>query len=256
MVKRLYLCCLKTNEYIDKERKNMLRRKTYKNWKEICKVMGWETTGGNNKKARLKELERLCEYHKSGHSFIIDKIYEEPKEKVGSRKHFEELNIPRNKYENTGVYKITLENKIYIGSTVVGFRNRFLVHYHGKDSVMKHVYKLIKSGGVFEIIEDMTGHDVKDIRKKEIEYIKQYSNDGNWEVVNRKTYNNTKVKKMNYIKKHKKELFKGIYKDVTVQEKFNNLVELEKEKYTNDKIFNYIDFKKYVFDNYGFKELL
>ena len=55
----------------------MLELKTYKNWKEICEVMEWKTTGGTYKKARLKELESMCNYHKDGNKFIIEEIYEE-----------------------------------------------------------------------------------------------------------------------------------------------------------------------------------
>lgn len=58
----------------------MLEKKTYKNWKEICESMGWNTTGGAYKKARLKKLESLCAFDRVGNSFTIKEIYDTPKE--------------------------------------------------------------------------------------------------------------------------------------------------------------------------------
>ena len=235
----------------------MIEKKTYKNWKEICAVMDWKTIGGTYKQARIKDLDTLCRYHKSGHLFVIDEVYENKLERIKSRKQYEGLNITRDEYENNGVYKITLGNNIYIGSTIAGFRKRFLIHYHGNDEIMEHTYKLIKDGGVFEILEDMTGCDEKTIREREIEYIKQYSNDDKWIVINRKKYKIKDTKKnRRKTKKYKKDLFNGTYKDKVIQAKFNDLIEQEKEKQVNNDYFNYIDFKQYVFDTYEFKELL
>lgn len=55
----------------------MLERKTYKNWKEICEAMGWESTSGRYKEERKKELETLCKFHQEGNSWIIEEIYED-----------------------------------------------------------------------------------------------------------------------------------------------------------------------------------
>ena len=58
---------------------------TFKNYKELCGFMGWKQTRGNYMKARLKELETLCKYHKEGNKFIIDEVYDKPLEKVDNR---------------------------------------------------------------------------------------------------------------------------------------------------------------------------
>ena len=63
----------------------MLELKTYKNWKEICETMGWDTTGGNTKKSYLKKLESLCSFDKLGNKFVIEEIYDTPKEIVDNR---------------------------------------------------------------------------------------------------------------------------------------------------------------------------
>ena len=63
----------------------MLEMKMYKNWKELCEEVGWDTKGGNYKKAKLKELDTLCSYHKDGNKIVIDEIYEVAREKVDER---------------------------------------------------------------------------------------------------------------------------------------------------------------------------
>ncbi len=47
----------------------------FKNYKELCSFMGWKSTGGDYKKARLRELETLCKYHNEGYKFIIDEVH-------------------------------------------------------------------------------------------------------------------------------------------------------------------------------------
>ena len=64
----------------------MLELKTYKNYKELCVAMGWKITDGSSKKKQLKELESLCEYHKEGNKFVIDEVYDIPKEIEDKRK--------------------------------------------------------------------------------------------------------------------------------------------------------------------------
>ena len=63
----------------------MLEMKIYKNWRELCEEVGWDTKGGNYKKAKLKELDTLCKYHKDGNKIVIDEVFEVVKEKVDKR---------------------------------------------------------------------------------------------------------------------------------------------------------------------------
>ena len=63
----------------------MLEMKIYKNWRELCKELGWKTTGGTYKQSRLKELDTLCSWHKDGNKIVIDEIYKVAKEKVDGR---------------------------------------------------------------------------------------------------------------------------------------------------------------------------
>lgn len=58
-----------------------------KNYKEMCRLLDWSISAGDSKKSQLKELECSCQYHKEGNKFIIDKIYDKPKEKQDNRKN-------------------------------------------------------------------------------------------------------------------------------------------------------------------------
>lgn len=59
--------------------------RVFKNYKELCKFMGWKPTGGDYKKARLKELDTLCKWHKEGNKIIIDDVFAEVKNKEDGR---------------------------------------------------------------------------------------------------------------------------------------------------------------------------
>ena len=63
----------------------MLEVKIYKNWKELCEEVGWKTTGGTYKKAKLKELDTICSWYKEGNKIVVDEIFEVPKEKIDER---------------------------------------------------------------------------------------------------------------------------------------------------------------------------
>lgn len=62
----------------------MLELTTYKNYKELCKAMNWEVTSSNSKKKQMKELESICKFHKEGQKFIIENIYNKPKEIINN----------------------------------------------------------------------------------------------------------------------------------------------------------------------------
>lgn len=64
---------------------NITEGMVIKNYKELSKLLGVPNTGGNIKKKHLKELQRYVEYHKNGHKFIIDKVYDKPKPEIDGR---------------------------------------------------------------------------------------------------------------------------------------------------------------------------
>ena len=175
----------------------MLELKTYKNWKEICEAMEWKTTGGTYKKARLKELESMCSYHKNGQQIVIDEIYTKRKDIIDNRGknknshnnkrfNFEKFKIDKKDENNIGVYRIINYDtkEVYIGSTIRGFRSRFREHYNCYDNRMPHTYNLLNNGGVFEIIESMNNSTEKEIRLREQYYIDRYNENNNYILIN------------------------------------------------------------------------
>ena len=56
----------------------MLELGIYKNFKELCESVGWNATkGGTYKKARLKELDTICNWHKEGNKSVITEVFGE-----------------------------------------------------------------------------------------------------------------------------------------------------------------------------------
>ena len=168
----------------------MLEVGEYKNYKAICEAMGWKPVGGDTKVKHLKELESVCKYTKDGYKFIIEEIYETPLPIVDKRKEylkFESFKVDENKCNNKGIYMIRLNNEVYIGSTTYGFRKRFMQHKNNWKQNMPYTEDLIKRGGVFSILHDMSDiEDIELIRMIEEEYILFYTHETDYDVVNRR----------------------------------------------------------------------
>ena len=187
----------------------MLEVGEYKNYKAICEIMGWKPVGGDTKVKHLKELESICKYTKDGYKFIVEEIYETPLPIVDNRKEylkFESFKVDENKFNNKGVYIIRLNNEVYIGSTTYGFRKRFMQHKENWKANMDYTEDLIKRGGVYSILHDMTDVEDEDlIRMVEYEYIK-YFRDSGFNVLNKGVpvsfdrYYKQKQNKQKYVK--------------------------------------------------------
>lgn len=67
------------------EIKNFKIGQVIKNYKELCTLLNEKVKGGDSKKSQLKELERYISYHKDGNKFVIDEIFQDPKEKQDNR---------------------------------------------------------------------------------------------------------------------------------------------------------------------------
>ena len=188
-----------------------------KNYKELCKLLEMPVKTSNSKKSQMKELERYVDFEQKGQKIIIQEIYSQPKEKVdnrllgNNRKEFSNYIIEKDNDDLIGVYKIILSNKIYIGSTIKGFRQRFLEHNY-KHSCIKTTYNMLKQGATFNILEVCNGLSEKEIRDREQYYIDQYRNNKSWIVVNERDtwsmidkkpkikFSKIKVNKVNYKK--------------------------------------------------------
>ena len=185
-----------------------------KNYKELCNILEIKVSAGNSKKKQLNELERYCKYHKDKNKFIIDGIYDTPLPKINNNfKDFKNLHITIDQYNKKGVYKIIQDDKIYIGSTVVGFRKRFIGHKQGSGYPLP-TRDMLYNGGIFKIIWIAPkGATEEKIRKTEEFYIKYYKNSKDWNCVNNNDGCNLLTKKS--IKPIK-------YKNIKVNEKDYN----------------------------------
>ena len=56
-----------------------------KNYKEMCELLGEEKKCSSSKTAQLKEWERYFDWTNKGHLFLINKIYNKPKEKLENK---------------------------------------------------------------------------------------------------------------------------------------------------------------------------
>lgn len=113
-----------------------------KNYKELCSILGEKpTSGGDKKKAHIKEIQRFVDYEKKGHKFVIKDIYKTPKDaevvlnKVQYKSLIEELVMhllmidDKNKYHNEeGKAYITKNNLLLFLKAV----NENYVHCRGK----------------------------------------------------------------------------------------------------------------------------
>lgn len=167
----------------------------FKNYKVLCKYLGEDIKTGSSKKSQVKEWNRYFSFIKEGQKIIITKIYDTPKNKIDNRKggtHWNHLKYPNLGYyklsshqeKMKGVYKIQLGNKVYIGSTTVGFRVRYRQHCANNQGLSSHTQTLLRQGASFEILWIADENDSEStIRQKENDYIEQYTKDG-YDMVN------------------------------------------------------------------------
>jgi hypothetical protein len=159
-------------------------------YKEFCKITNLPYLNGKAKVLQLNKVRQYVYLEQINRKIIIKDIRtEEEIEQYNNKKYYNTLNKISNKkdYNNflvnykdadkSGIYKIQLNNIIYIGQTVK-FKERYKHHYLSNEQTSK----LLKNGAIFEILEL---EDDKDLRlQKEQEYIKQYCEDDNYICIN------------------------------------------------------------------------
>lgn len=170
---------------------------TVKNYKVLCELLGEPVKDGKSKKYQLQNFSRFFDWEKIGQKFIISDIYTSPLDKEDGRKsgnnfgHYRTNTISDDAYKvpyefnkTKGVYSISLQNHIYIGSTVQGFRQRYNEHCRNS---MPSTYELLKNGATFQtlwIAPDEASES--DVRRMEQKFIRQYLADDQYHVVNGK----------------------------------------------------------------------
>lgn len=171
-----------------------------KNYRVLCEILGEAIKGGgNSKQIQLKNFKRYFDWKKSGQKFIITAVYDKPLAKE-DRRHLGNntghYHAGDNTYEvsnrlskKRGVYKIQLDNDVYIGSTTVSFRERYTQHYRNIGGFMPYTQQLLLEGGKYSILwiasDDFSEQEIRDMERC---YINQYANDGKYNLVNKQKY--------------------------------------------------------------------
>ena len=184
-----------------------------KNYKIMCKLFNEDVKCGNSKIIQINNWSRFFKWHNDGQKYIIDEIYKIPINKIDNRKftkgnrrkEFSNFLIPQEDENKIGIYKIILEDNIYIGSTTTSFRERFRGH-RSKNSYMFYTYDMLDNGATFDVIEFCDGLSEIEIRNLENKYIRQYREDEDWNLINsRDAWDFVKKQKYKIIKVKVKE---------------------------------------------------
>lgn len=177
------------------------------NKKELCKILN-VTTGTLKQMVKEKTLEekvvkrgyKIVKTVKIGRNVYYDLIEMFDKNNLDEiSKQYRNNSTKRRKYidnidnfdvpifmENMpGVYKIQLDNYVYIGSTTVGYCDRYLGHMNKNSTVsirgfiyndieIKNTYDMLMNGGVYSPIYAMEEESEHEIRLMEEQFIKDY----------------------------------------------------------------------------------
>lgn len=173
--------------------KNLHIGDVIKNYKLLCEIVEEECKAGQSKVCQLNNFERYFTWERKGQKYIITNIYDEPlkKNRVNNNLgHYKvgdssKYLIPKEFNQNKGVYIIQLYSNVYIGSTTVGFRERFTQHYQNRDNNMPHTQDLLLHGATYKILWIAPINAKEDeIRIKEQEFISKYQKDPEYNLIN------------------------------------------------------------------------
>ena len=198
-------------EYVGKET-------TYQEFCELTKV---EPLLKMQKTRQIKEFGNYMDIETRNGNVLISKVYNQDEMKIKIKSYHNDTSVkfkinPLDK-NKSGIYKIQLDNTIYIGQTN-NFIERFYQH-NAKINRMNRVTKpLLDGGATMEIIE--LEEDLEKRLLKESKYTIEYKLNG-FNVLN----DFTRIVKENYSKENRKRL-------VTIKvrlEDVNNVLRLLKE---------------------------
>lgn len=176
--------------------------KEFKYKEELCPLLNIEYKIGKAKDLQLNQLRQYMDIEKVNRKIRINKIYDDEQvnknidykkfQNIRNRDWLKQFDVSGYNLHNSGIYKIVLDNVIYIGQTN-DFYNRFREHFYSE----KETGKLLRKGAIFSIIE--LEDDLDKILKKEEKYIKEYSENKNYICINIDfNYINSKEKKTKY----------------------------------------------------------
>ena len=150
------------------------------NYRELTNFLELPYLRGYSKDKQLNELSKICKIEKNKTRYKITEIYDEIIDDNRRKSHFSELtNISKEDEHKSGVYKIQLDNDIYIGQTN-DLKRRFYQHYYGQNIRYKgfgaDTEKLLRNGGSFEVLE--FEDNVEQRLLKENYWVQYYSQNG------------------------------------------------------------------------------
>lgn len=194
------------------------------NYRELTNFLELPYLRGCSKDKQLSELSKICKIEKDKTKYKITEIYDEIIDDNRRKSHFSELtNISKEDEHKSGVYKIQLDNDIYIGQTN-DFKRRFYQHYYGQNIRYKgfgaDTEKLLRNGGSFEVLE--FEDNVEQRLLKENYWVKYYSQND---------YNILNTEKLLSNKNSRKKRNKPDTKCIKVLTKnYNEAIQLLKDK--------------------------
>ena len=150
------------------------------NYRELTNFLELPYLRGYSKDKQLNELSKICKIEKNKTRYKITEIYDEIIDDNRRKSHFSELtNISKENEHKAGIYKIQLDNDIYIGQTN-DLKRRFYQHYYGQNIRYKgfgaDTEKLLRNGGSFEVLE--FEDNVEQRLLKENYWVQYYSQNG------------------------------------------------------------------------------
>ena len=193
-------------------------------YRELTNFLELPYLRGNSKDKQLSELSKICKIEKDKTKYKITEIYDEIIDDNRRKSHFSELtNISKEDEHKSGVYKIQLDNDIYIGQTN-DFKRRFYQHYYGQNIRYKgfgtDTEKLLRNGGSFEVLE--FEDNVEQRLLKENYWVQYYSQNG---------YNILNTEKLLSNKNSRQKRNKSKTKCIKVLAKnYNEAIQLLKDK--------------------------
>ena len=193
-------------------------------YRELTNFLELPYLRGNSKDKQLSELSKICNIEKDKTKYKITEIYDEIIDDNRRKSHFSELtNISKEDEHKSGVYKIQLDNDIYIGQTN-DFKRRFYQHYYGQNIRYKgfgtDTEKLLRNGGSFEVLE--FEDNIEQRLLKENYWVQYYSQNG---------YNILNTEKLLSNKNSRKKRNKPKTKCIKVLTKnYNEAIQLLKDK--------------------------
>lgn len=170
----------------DKEKLQMLvDSQSELNYRELTNFLELPYLRGCSKDKQLSELSKICKIEKNKTKYKITEIYDEIIDDNKRKSHFSELtNISKEDEHKSGIYKIQLDNDIYIGQTN-DFKRRFYQHYYGQNIRYKgfgaDTEKLLKNGGSFEVLEFEDNAEQRLLKEN---YWVQYYNQNGYNILN------------------------------------------------------------------------